>query len=432
MHLSELSIIANHLNSYASGAVISNIYRSLGGTLIKLFGSGMPGIYFNTAESVIFPSTDLTIFEREPISKLEEGLRANFSGRIIEVSVVEEYGKVIRIKTSSKELFIPFFGGKGIIVKDSSGQTVWSEKNDPPFSPVSKPLGYIPPETENAEVFQEIFFQKIKERKEAQLSAYIEKKLTQLRTLRKDLESKVIDYGNLGNKLFDQAEMIKSVLYSIDGNSRKDSISVTDILGKPLKIELKPDITIIENLQKMYKKAGKYKKGVTHTQKRIKDVSAEINEIENGTFEVPELKPQKNNSSGRNLSTHIPYHEYHSGNGKVFLVGKGAKDNDELTFKIASPHDIWFHAKDQSGSHVIMKADKKNNPSGDDIINGSALALSYSKAKKVLKGDVWMARRKDIVKKKGMAPGKVIVRKGEVKYISLEKIPENLKKIKNS
>jgi len=426
MHLSEISIIAKHLDTNTRGAIISNIYRSNGGTLLKLFGSEIKGIYFNTKEKVIFPVSNISLFEREPLSRVEEGLRANLTGRILQICLLEEYGKVIAVKTFSNVLFVPLFGGRGIFIHDNSDKVVWSENKHQPLLKLETPLKHIPPDIENPELYETVFLKSIEEKEKKQLDDYIENKLKSLLKLKYNLETQLEECNIKSSEFFDKAQILKANLYQLDGNSRKSSVEVYDNSLKIIEIDLKPDITIIENLNLFYKKAGKFKKGISHTSSRLESTILEIEEINAGTYcqNIPKGQISANKSNKK--ETHNPAHQYKSASGRVFFVGKGSKDNDVLTFKIASPHDLWFHAKDQSGSHVIMKIDKNEKPSKDDIFNGSVLALYYSKLKKSLSGEVWVTRRKNIQKKKGMPPGKVLIKKGEVINVSAEKLPEKL------
>ncbi len=428
MHLSELTIVVKHLEAEAKGAIISNIYRSFGGTLIKFFGSKTKGLYFNTKKNVLFPVNDLSLYKKEPISRTEEGLRSNFKGKISHIHILEEYGKVIEISTFSVNLVVPLFGGNSIYISDRSGNIIWREKRILQLKPIEKPMEYIAPETENAVEFETLFFQKLKEKEILYKESFIKKRLSSLQKLKKKLEKQLDVYKEDSVKLFILAEALKANLYKIDGNSRKDSVRIIDLSGKESNIVLNPEITVIENLQSFYRRSAKFKKGIDAVKERLKTIDSEAKNLQDGNIEI-DMSEHKVQKTKTKKEVHKEYHEYKSLSGRIFFVGKKAQDNDVLTFKIASPHDIWFHAKDQSGSHVIMKTGKNENISEDDIYNGALLALYYSKAKKTLKGEVWIAHRKNIIKRKGMPPGKVDIKKGEVKYISAEKMPETLKKI---
>lgn len=103
---------------------------------------------------------------------------------------------------------------------------------------------------------------------------------------------------------------------------------------------------------------------------------------------------------------------FESPDGMEVLVGRRAEDNDRLTFKLASQQDFWMHAAGVSGSHVIVR-----NPEGlerlprDTLRFAAALAARYSKARNAGKVAVHVARRKDVQKPSGLAPGKVVLRR---------------------
>jgi predicted ribosome quality control (RQC) complex YloA/Tae2 family protein len=98
---------------------------------------------------------------------------------------------------------------------------------------------------------------------------------------------------------------------------------------------------------------------------------------------------------------------YRSSDGYEILVGKTARNNDHLTFKVARPHDLWLHAADYPGSHVIVRnAGRKEIPQRT-VIEAAQLAAKFSQAGEDAKVDVHYAQRKFLSKPKGAAPGLV-------------------------
>jgi len=96
----------------------------------------------------------------------------------------------------------------------------------------------------------------------------------------------------------------------------------------------------------------------------------------------------------------------------IVLVGKTARDNDILSVKLAAPRDFWFHVASESGSHVVV-----SNPDNLDALPretkrfAAGLAAGYSKARRGGKVAVHMARAGDVTKTRGLAPGKVYLRR---------------------
>jgi predicted ribosome quality control (RQC) complex YloA/Tae2 family protein len=109
---------------------------------------------------------------------------------------------------------------------------------------------------------------------------------------------------------------------------------------------------------------------------------------------------------------------YRSSDGYEILVGRAARDNDHLTFRIARPHDLWLHAADYPGSHVIVRNPNRALIPQRTIIEAAQLAASYSQAKSDSKVDVHYTPRKFLTKPKGAAPG--LVRMSSFRTITVE------------
>ncbi|MDH5510637.1 MAG: NFACT family protein [Nitrospinota bacterium] len=98
-----------------------------------------------------------------------------------------------------------------------------------------------------------------------------------------------------------------------------------------------------------------------------------------------------------------------SSEGHTILVGRNDQENDEITFRIANGRDLWLHARDYPGSHVVARLPKGVEPSARTIQEAAMIALKYSKAAKGGKGEVTWCLAKQIKKPKGAPAGKVLV-----------------------
>lgn len=96
-----------------------------------------------------------------------------------------------------------------------------------------------------------------------------------------------------------------------------------------------------------------------------------------------------------------------SSDGFEILVGKGAKDNDNLTFRIARSADIWLHAADYPGSHVIIRNPARRDVPQRTLLEAARYAVIYSQAREHPKAAVHYASRKSVHKPRGGAPGLV-------------------------
>jgi predicted ribosome quality control (RQC) complex YloA/Tae2 family protein len=99
--------------------------------------------------------------------------------------------------------------------------------------------------------------------------------------------------------------------------------------------------------------------------------------------------------------------QYLSSDGYEILVGRTANDNDNLTFKIARPNDLWLHAADYGGSHVVVRNSTRKEVPHRTVIEAAQLAAHFSQAKKNPKADVHYTERKFVSKIKGAKPGLV-------------------------
>ena len=109
------------------------------------------------------------------------------------------------------------------------------------------------------------------------------------------------------------------------------------------------------------------------------------------------------------------------GKGKAFrsvmvegfevLIGKGDADNDQLTFKVAAPMDLWLHVASTPGSHVVIRNPERiaELPRAL-IVRAAELAAFFSKARAGGKVEVHYCHAADVSKPRGFPPGKVLLR----------------------
>jgi predicted ribosome quality control (RQC) complex YloA/Tae2 family protein len=109
---------------------------------------------------------------------------------------------------------------------------------------------------------------------------------------------------------------------------------------------------------------------------------------------------------------------YLSADGLEILVGRTSNDNDHLTFKIAKPGDLWLHAADYGGSHVVVRNSTRKEIPPRTLIEAAQLAAYFSQAKKDPKVDVHYTERKFVSKPKKSKPG--LVRLQRFRNITVE------------
>jgi predicted ribosome quality control (RQC) complex YloA/Tae2 family protein len=115
-----------------------------------------------------------------------------------------------------------------------------------------------------------------------------------------------------------------------------------------------------------------------------------------------------------------PYRVFIGGSGTRLLVGRGAEKNDALTFHIARPHDLWLHAKNRTGAHVIVPLDKGASCPADALVEAAHLAAHFSEARDERVVEVQYTPRRYLRKPRGSPPGLVVVDREKVLVLRRE------------
>jgi predicted ribosome quality control (RQC) complex YloA/Tae2 family protein len=92
--------------------------------------------------------------------------------------------------------------------------------------------------------------------------------------------------------------------------------------------------------------------------------------------------------------------------GTGLLLGRTARQNEAATFKLSAPDDLWFHARNVPGAHVILRTGGAE-PSEDDLVEAAALAAGYSRARAADRVDVVFTERRNVRAIPGAPPGLV-------------------------
>lgn len=225
-------------------------------------------------------------------------------------------------------------------------------------------------------------------------------------------------------KLF--GELITANLYQIPkGTEKVELVNYYDPESRFVEIKLDKRKTPSQNAQRYYKKYAKAKKALIMIKKQLEDTENEIQYLEaqldnlgkcTEESEIQEIRQElaqegyirlrNEKKSFRKLAPSKPYH-YISSDGFDIYVGKNNTQNDRLTIKTAEQGDLWLHAKDIPGSHVIVKSQGKEIPE-QTLLEAGMLAAFFSKAKHSSKVPVDYCLRKNVRKPSGAKPGMVI------------------------
>jgi predicted ribosome quality control (RQC) complex YloA/Tae2 family protein len=147
-------------------------------------------------------------------------------------------------------------------------------------------------------------------------------------------------------------------------------------------------------------------------------IARDRDELKLANFEVSR-QPQLKASNKPKREQQIPgVRRYVSTDGYEILVGRASKDNDNLTFRIARPNDLWLHAGDYPGSHVVVRNPTRKEIPQRTIIEAAQLAGRFSQASEDAKVVIHYTERKFLSKPKGAAPG--LVRMSSFRSITVE------------
>ena len=225
-------------------------------------------------------------------------------------------------------------------------------------------------------------------------------------------------YRLYGELLTANAYLLESGMKKVTVNNYYDGTDVT--------IPLDDTLPIMDNANRYYTKYNKLKrtrealetqieetkKAITHLQSimaaiGLAESESELSPLKQELYDYGFTKKRPDHGKGKNKGKQRPLH-YVTDDGYDIYVGKNNYQNEEVTFKIASGGDWWFHTKTIPGSHVIVKS--KGEPELPDHIYeiAASLAAYYSTGRDTEKVEIDYVQRKELRKVAGAAPGYVI------------------------
>lgn len=214
-----------------------------------------------------------------------------------------------------------------------------------------------------------------------------------------------------------KGELLTTYLSMVPNN--QDQVELDNYYtNEKITIALDKSLTPNQNAQRYFKKYQKLKEAVKHLTGLIEETKhtitylesvetalshASISDIEDIREELVETGFVKRRTRDKRHKRKKP-EQYLASDGKtIIMVGRNNLQNDELTFKMAKKGELWFHAKDIPGSHVLIKDNL--NPSDEVKTDAAELAAYYSKARLSNLIQVDMIEAKKLNKPTGAKPG---------------------------
>lgn len=193
----------------------------------------------------------------------------------------------------------------------------------------------------------------------------------------------------------------------------------------PLTIALDPALSAAENAQKYFARYQKAKRAagiipqqreaIALQQEYVNQLSLDLQmaesrpEIDGVHQALFELLPGPKKAAGKSAVSVGRPRQFTSPEGLTVWVGKNARQNHHLTFKMSHPDDIWLHARGVPGSHVIISS-AQGSPSQVTILWAAGLAAFYSKLQSEKQVDVSYTQKRHVRPIKNAPPGLVRVK----------------------
>ena len=336
------------------------------------------------------------------------------------------------LETLERESFKPGWRGQG-----KTGYTVLGIGITRPVDNVQVLLG---------EYYRHQFNQEEFRRLHHQLSQRLKNRLSKLRQKASTFSSR-LDQSAQSESYRQQADLMMANLHLWKPGMTQ--IELTDFeTGEPVALPLNPEKNAVQNAQGLYKQHQKLKRAKSAVVPLLDEVNREIGyleQVEDALLQVPsyeveadlrsleeirnelvaqnylpdpEGRYQPGKSSGRKSkgadAEKAGFRRYQMPQGFELLIGRNNNQNEQLTFKQASDYDLWFHAQEIPGSHVLLRLDAGDTPSDDTLQLAASLAAYYSRARQSEQVPVVYTEPKNVYKPKGALPGMVIYKQERV------------------
>lgn len=223
-------------------------------------------------------------------------------------------------------------------------------------------------------------------------------------------------------------EMILAHAHEIARGQENLRVAIGD---ERLAIPLQPNLTAVENAQEFFKEYRRQKEALARVPALLTVANHELEYAEQmlNDLELAETRAEIDAviaaareaglvTAGKPRAKIAPSapREFLSRDGFTILVGRNARQNDDLTFRRARSDDLWLHARGVAGAHVIIVRAGRDIPEST-IQEAAVLAARYSAARDDPHVDVMVAPRREVRRVRGGKPGMVTVRASRTVHV---------------
>ncbi|MDE2943888.1 MAG: NFACT RNA binding domain-containing protein [Gemmatimonadota bacterium] len=223
----------------------------------------------------------------------------------------------------------------------------------------------------------------------------------------------------------DEPRLLGQILLARKDEVPKGASAVTlpDFDGAPREIALDPARDVVHNAEALFDEARRRERAlerlpdaIAAARERAAEFDAHLERLaESGPSDAlwaaaggKPVRVGAGGPRGGGPELRVPYTRFRTSGGLEIRVGRGARDNDDLTFRHSAPDDIWLHASQASGAHVILRWGRRDeNPPRRDLLEAAITAAVHSGARHNRTAPVVWTRRKYVRKPRKSPPGTV-------------------------
>ncbi len=366
-------------------------------------------------------------------------LVAELAGRVGNVFLVDEHDRIIGRQTD-----------EAIAGRSFERGDTWSPPPAPPQNDKARRLRFgidsVGAEDHRRSKAVQRYYESSLQAREAReafdtLRTRVERRLQRLRRRREKVEQDLEEVQQ-ADQYKRRAELLQQAYGKVERGD--ESVTVPDFYTDdmaPVEVSLDPSRSLQENIDAYFHRAKRYRQAQSKVEKRLDKTRALIERVEKALQTLDDLSAESaedlptadalktlrsrwldegileenrpDTQAGQTRKREQrdrPYREFTAHSGRTILVGKGAEENDSLSTKIARGRDMWFHARDFPGAHVVLRLENRDEaPTQEDLLDAATLAAYFSRGRRDTSVEVTYTRAKYVRKTKNLPPGRVYV-----------------------
>ncbi|MFP4374199.1 MAG: NFACT family protein [Spirochaetaceae bacterium] len=442
--LEELDLVGSHVQR-----VLQPDYRSL------VFELYRPGERFHLLVSLEQGATRLHRLSRKPArpkkaQRFEQFLRSRLEGgRIVDAYQLggERIVKIVVERAAERTLlWVRLWGGAAnVIATDADGVILDAVYRRPKRNEVSGArydpehdisrsetdeaerrarlekftVREYPPETDFNRHLEDVYGRRAHDERREQIAASVRRRLqTELSRARRNLanlerrQEEAEDHEQY--RIY--GDLIMSNLHRISPGDRWVEVENYFRDNRPTSIELDPQLAPHENAERYYARHKKAKQSLENITEQLENQRRRARQLEDKIAAVDEtedlaalremaesVKPERKSDEG----DHTPGLQFES-RGFRILVGRSARENDELLRRYVRGNDYWLHTRDAPGGYVFIRSKPGKSVPLDVLLDAGNLAVWYSKARNAGEADLFYTQVKHLRRAKHGKTGLVI------------------------